>query len=56
MEIVNIESQTFEAMMNRFEAFTPKGEIIVIWRKKTILHKKMASVTEANLGQPLPPD
>ena len=26
MEIVNIEAQTFEAMMNRFEAFTQKVE------------------------------
>ncbi len=26
MEIINIEAQTFEAMMNRFEAFTQKVE------------------------------
>lgn len=26
MEVINIEAQTFEAMMNRFEAFTQKVE------------------------------
>jgi len=28
MEIVNIEAQTFEAMMSRFEAFTQKVETL----------------------------
>jgi len=36
MEIVNIESQTFEAMMNRFEAFARKVESLCESRDKNL--------------------
>ena len=36
MEIINIESQTFEAMMSRFEVFTRKVEALCESRDKSL--------------------
>lgn len=36
MEIVNIEAQTFEAMMNRFETFTQRVETLCENRDKNL--------------------
>lgn len=36
MEIVNIEAQTFEAMMSRFEAFTQRVETLCENRDKNL--------------------
>jgi len=36
MEIINIESQTFEAMMNRFEAFSKRVEALCENRDKNL--------------------
>jgi hypothetical protein len=36
MEIVNIEAQTFEAMMSRFEAFAQKVEILCACQDKSL--------------------
>lgn len=36
MEVINMEAQTFEAMMSRFEAFTRKVEILCESRDKNL--------------------
>ncbi|MDR0510622.1 MAG: helix-turn-helix domain-containing protein [Rikenellaceae bacterium] len=36
MEVINIEAQTFEAMMSRFEAFTQKVETLCEIRDKSL--------------------
>ncbi|MDR2917863.1 MAG: helix-turn-helix domain-containing protein [Tannerella sp.] len=36
MEVINIEVQTFEAMMNRFEAFTRKVETLCQSKDKSL--------------------
>ncbi|WP_329903100.1 helix-turn-helix domain-containing protein [Porphyromonas pogonae] len=36
MEVINIEAQTFEAMMNRFEAFAKKVEILCVSKDKSL--------------------
>ena len=36
MEIVNIEAQTFEAMMSRFEVFTQKVETLCEFQDKSL--------------------
>jgi hypothetical protein len=39
MEVINIEAQTFEAMMNRFEAFTQKVENLCGDHQDKSLHR-----------------
>ena len=36
MEVINIEAQTFEAMMSRFEAFTQRVELLCESRDKNL--------------------
>lgn len=39
MEVINIEAQTFEAMMSRFEAFTQKVETLCDNHQDKSLHR-----------------
>ena len=38
MEVINIEAQTFEAMMNRFEAFAQRVEKLCEGQDKSLHH------------------